>query len=100
MLTLIILTVFLDNDLWQISRKLGNDYYVLLRLIHHKTVKYYEELIKIDIENIKNNIEKFKIYENVLEIFKLNKCNMIIKYCDKEYLVYNEIDLKRIFKSL
>ena len=31
--------VFLDNDLWQISWKLGNDYYVLLRLIHHKTVE-------------------------------------------------------------
>ena len=25
---------------------------------------------------------------------------MIIKYCHIEYLVYNEIDLKRIFKSL
>ena len=63
-------------------------------------IKYYEELMKVDIENIKNSIEKFKIYEYVLEIFKLNKCNMIIKYCDIEYLVYNEIDLKIIFKSL
>ena len=48
----------------------------------------------------KNNIEKFKMYEYVLEIFKLNKCNMIIKYCDKEYLAYNENNLKTIFKSL
>ena len=64
------------------------------------TIKYNEELIKVNIEDIKNNIEKFKIYEYVLEIFKLNKCNMIIKYCDIEYLVYNENDLKRIFKSL
>ena len=63
-------------------------------------IKYYEELIEINIENIKNNIEKFKIYEYVLEIFKLNKVNMIIKYYDKEYLVYNEIDLKRFFKGL
>ena len=63
-------------------------------------IKYYEDLIKIDIENIKNNIEKFKIYEYVLEIFILNKCNMIIKYSDIEYLVYDEIDLKIIFKSL
>ena len=63
-------------------------------------IKYYEELIEINIENIKNDIEKFKIRENVLEIFKLNKVDMIIKYCDKEYLVYNEIDLKRIFKRL
>ena len=63
-------------------------------------IKYYEELIEIKIENIRNNIEKFRIYEYVLEIFKLNKVNMIIKYYDKEYLVYNENDLKRIFKSL
>ena len=63
-------------------------------------IKYYEELIEINIENIRNNIERFKIYNQVLEIFKLNKVNIIIKYYDKEYLVYNEIDLKRIFKSL
>ena len=63
-------------------------------------IKYYEELIEINIENIKNSIEKFKIYEYVLQIFKLNKVDMIIKYYDKEYLVYNEIDLKRFFKSL
>ena len=63
-------------------------------------IKYYEELIAINIENIKNNIKKFKIYEYVLEIFKLNNVNMIIKYYDKEFLVYNESDLKRIFKSL
>ena len=63
-------------------------------------IKYYEELMEINIENIRNNIEKFKIYEYVLEILKLNKVNMIIKYYDKEYLVYNENDLKRFFKSL
>ena len=63
-------------------------------------IKYYEELIEIDIEFIKNNVEKFKIYDYVLEIFKLNKVNMIIKYCDNEYLIYNENDLKRFFKSL
>ena len=57
-------------------------------------------ILRYNIENIRNNVEKFKIYEYVLEIFKLNKCNIIIKYCDKEYLVYNEIHLKRIFKSL
>ena len=62
-------------------------------------IKYYEKLIKIDIEFIKNNVERFKIYNYVLEIFKLNKVTMIIKYCDNEYLVYNENDLKRIFKN-
>ena len=63
-------------------------------------IKYYEELTEINIENIRNNIEKFKIYEYVLEIFKLNNINMIIKYYDKEFLVYNESDLKEFFKSL
>ena len=63
-------------------------------------IKYYEELIEINIENIRNNIEKFKIYEYVLEIFKLNKVDMIIKYYDKEFLVYNKNDLKRILKNL
>ena len=62
-------------------------------------IKYYEELIVINIEFIKNNVERLKIYEYVLEILKLNKVNMIIKYYDKEYLVYNENDLKNIFKS-
>ena len=35
-------------------------------------IEYFEEIIKIDIENIKNNVDKFKIYKNILEIFKLN----------------------------
>ena len=62
-------------------------------------IKYFDELIEIDIEIIKNNVERFKIYDYVLEIFNLNKVNMIIKYCDNEYLVYNENDLKIIFKN-
>ena len=28
-----------------------------------------------------------------LEIFKLNKVDMIIKYYDQEFLIYNESDL-------
>ena len=67
---------------------------------YNLNIKYHEELIEINIEFIKNNVERFKIYEYVLEIFKLNKVAMIIKYCDNEYLVYNEIDLKNLFKSL
>ena len=31
-------------------------------------IKYYEDLIKVDIENIRNNVEKFKIYENCLKL--------------------------------
>ena len=63
-------------------------------------ISYYDNLIKIDIEFIKNNVERFEIYNYVLEIFKLDKVTMIIKYGDNEYLVYNENDLKRFFKSL
>ena len=63
-------------------------------------IKYFDNLIEINIEFIKNNVERFEIYEYVLEIFKLNKVAMIIKYCDKEFLVYTESDLKNIFKSL
>ena len=63
-------------------------------------IRYFQNIMKVDIENIKNNIVKFKIYEYILQIFQLNKCNMIIKYCDIEYLIYNENDLKRIFKIL
>ena len=66
---------------------------------YNLNIKYYEELIKVDIENIKNNIEKFKIYEYVLQIFKLDKYNMIIIYCNIEYLISSEDDLKRIFKN-
>ena len=62
-------------------------------------IKYYEKLIKIDIEFIKNNVERFEIYNYVLEIFKLNKVTMIIKYCDNEYLAFSENDLNRIFKN-
>ena len=62
-------------------------------------IKYFDNLIEIDIEFIKNNVERFEIYNYVLEIFKLNKVTMIIKYCDNEYLVYDENDLKRIFKN-
>ena len=63
-------------------------------------IRYYYSSIKVDIEYIRHNIEKFKIYEYVLEIFKLNKVDMIIKCYDKEYFVYNKIDLIRIFKNL
>ena len=63
-------------------------------------VKYFDNLIKITIKNISNKFIRFKIYEYVLEIFKLNKVDMIIKYYNQEFLVYNEIDLKNVFKKL
>ena len=58
-------------------------------------IRYYENLIKVNIVNIKNNIEMY-----LLNIFQLNLCNMIIKYRDIEYLIFYEKDLKRIFKIL
>ena len=62
-------------------------------------IKYFDELIEIDIEKIRNNYERFKLYEYILEIFKLDNVNMSIIYRNKIYLVFNENDLKRIFKN-
>ena len=62
-------------------------------------IKYFNELIEIDIGIIKNNVERFKIYDYVLEIFKLNKVTMSIRYCNNIYLAFSENDLKRIFKK-
>ena len=63
-------------------------------------VKYFDNLIEITIKNIPNKFIRFKIYEYVLEIFKLNKVDIIIKYYNQEFLIYNEIDLKNVFKKL
>ena len=38
-------------------------------------------------------------YMIVLKVFKLNKINMSIRYCNNIYLVFSEKDLKRIFKN-
>ena len=62
-------------------------------------IKYFENLIEINIENIKNNVDKFKTYKNILEIFKLDKVNMIIKFNDVEYIIFTEDDLLNIFKN-
>ena len=67
---------------------------------YNLNVKYFDNLIEITIKNIPNKFIRFKIYEYVLEIFKLNKVNMIIKYYDEEFLIYNELDLKNVFKKL
>ena len=67
---------------------------------YNLNVKYFDNLIEINIKNIPNKFIRFKIYENILEIFKLNKVDMIIKYYDEEFLIYNESDLKNVFKTL
>ena len=39
------------------------------------------------------------MYENILDFFKLYKCNMLIKYYDQEFLIYNELDLKNALRN-
>ena len=67
---------------------------------YNLNVKYFDNLIEINIKNIPNEFIRFEIYENILKIFKSYKVDIIIKYYDQEFLVYNEIDLKNIFKKL
>ena len=67
----------------------------------YSKVQYFDKCIKIAIINIPNN--KYYIgnlYFEILEIFKLNKVDIITEYCEIEYLVNNANDLKIIFKSL
>ena len=66
---------------------------------YNLNVKYFDNLIDITIKNIPNKFIRFKIHEYVLEIFKLNKVDMIIKYYNQEFLIYNELDLKNVFKQ-
>ena len=42
---------------------------------HDLNSKYFNNLIKINIKNSSNNIVRFKLYEDILQIFKLNICN-------------------------
>ena len=65
---------------------------------YNLNVKYFDNLIEITIKNIPNKFIRFKIYENILDL--LYKCNMLIKYYDQEFLIYNELDLKKCFKKL
>ena len=67
---------------------------------YNLNVKYFDNLIEINIKNIPNKFIRFKIYEYVLEIFKLNKVDMIIKYYDQDFLIYTKLDLKNVFKKL
>ena len=67
---------------------------------YNLNIKYFDSLIEVNIKNISNNIEKFKMYENILQILKLNRCNILIKYFGKEFLIYNKQDLKNFFKKL
>ena len=63
-------------------------------------IKYFDNLIEINIKDIPNKFIRFKIHESILQIFKLNRCNISIKCYDQESLMYNELDLKNVFKKL
>ena len=67
---------------------------------YNLNVKYFDNLIEINIKNVPNKFIRFKIYENILHFFKLYKCNILIKYYDQKFLIYNESDLKNVFKKL
>ena len=67
---------------------------------YNLNIKYFDNLIEINIKKIPNNIIKFKLYEHVLQIFKLYILIILIKYYDKEFLICNELDLKNVFKKL
>ena len=67
---------------------------------YNLNIKYFDNLIEINIKNLPNKFLRFKMYENVSHFFKLYKLNILIKYYDKEYLICNELDLKNLFKKL
>ena len=62
-------------------------------------VQYFDKCIKIIIINIPNNkYDIGNLYFEILEIFRLNKVDMIIEYLDKVYLINCENDIKNFFK--
>ena len=67
---------------------------------YNLNIKYFDNLIEINIKNIPNKFIRFKIYENILHFFKLYKLNILIKYYDKKFVNCNESDLKNVFKKL
>ena len=66
------------------------------QICYNLNVKYFDNLIEINIKHIPNKFIRFKIYD----FSKLHKCNILIKYYDKEFLICNESDLKNLFKKL
>ena len=67
---------------------------------YNLNVKYFDNLSEINIKNIPNKFIRF-IYMKIFCIFfKLYKLNILIKYYDQEFLIYNELDLKNVFKKL
>ena len=67
---------------------------------YNLNIKYFDNLIEINIKNIPNKFVRFKIYEDILHFFKLYKLKILMKYYDKEFLICNELDVKNVFKKL
>ena len=64
-------------------------------------VKYYEDCIKLKINNSPNNkCDIGNLYYEILEIFKLNKVDMDIEFNNKIFIINNESDIKSFFKNL
>ena len=66
---------------------------------YNLNMKYFDNLVKINIRNIPNKFIRLRIYENILHFFKLHKLNVLIKYYDKEFLICNEFDLKIFLRN-
>ena len=67
---------------------------------YNLNIKYFDNLIEINIKITPNKFIRFKIYDNILHFLKLYKLNILIKYYDREFLIYNESNLKNLFKKL
>ena len=64
-------------------------------------VQYFDKCVKIVIINIPNNkYDIVNLFFEILEIFRLNKVDMIIEYLDKVYLINYENDIKKCFKDI
>ena len=67
---------------------------------YNLNIKYFDNLIEINIKNIPYKFIRFKIYDNILQIFKSYKLNILIKYYNQEFLICDNNDLKNVFKIL
>ena len=67
---------------------------------YNLNIKYFDNLIKVNIKNIPNKFIRFKICESILHFLKLYKLDILIKYHNQEFSICNELDLKNVFKKL
>ena len=64
-------------------------------------VQYFDKCVKTVIINIPNNKYDIRnLFFEILEIFRLDKVDVIIEYLDKVYLINYENDIKKFFKNI